>query len=216
MKVIHVLSGGLDSTVSLYALLSKFHKVECISFDYGQKHKRELEKAAETCKKLKVPHTIVDITSITSLVSNSALTSNLEVPEGHYEDENMKLTVVPSRNTIMASIAQGYAINKDFEAICLGVHAGDHAIYPDCRPLFIEKLSSLFEINNFKPIKVLTPFLEFNKIDIVRAGETLKVDFSLTQTCYKGREKACGKCGSCQERLEAFSRNGIKDPIQYE
>jgi 7-cyano-7-deazaguanine synthase len=213
MKVIHVLSGGLDSTTLLYWLLDKGHEVECISFDYGQRHKKELECAKITCKKLKVKHTVVDITSITKLISNSALTGKTAVPKGHYADKTMKATVVPSRNTIMASIAQGYAVNKNFDAICLGVHSGDHAIYPDCRPVFVEALRKLFSVNNYKPIKVLTPFIKISKIDIVTKGLVLGVDYSLAWTCYVGGTKPCQKCGACVERAEAFDKNNFSDPL---
>lgn len=216
MKVICILSGGLDSTTMLYWLLNKGHEVKAISFDYNQRHKRELEMAKATCQKLGVDWNVIDMTSITKFISNSALTGNIEVPHGHYEADNMKLTVVPSRNTIMASIANGYAANIGYDAIALGVHSGDHAIYPDCRPIFIKRLNKLFALNNFEPCKVLSPFLKKNKISILKEGFKLKVDYSLTLTCYEGKEKACGKCGSCQERLEAFKLNNLTDPLIYE
>jgi 7-cyano-7-deazaguanine synthase len=150
-----------------------------------------------------------------NLLSNSALTGNIDVPEGHYEDKNMKLTVVPNRNMIMASIAIGYAVNLGYEAIALGVHAGDHAIYPDCRPEFIEKLNAVSQIANYEPIKVIAPYVNMNKIDIVARGSEIGVDYSKTWTCYKGLDKACGRCGSCQERLEAFAANNLTDPVAY-
>jgi len=214
-KTIIILSGGLDSTTVLYYFLHKGHEIKAISFNYGQRHKIELEKAIATCKKLKISHEIVDIRTITKLISNSSLTSNIKVPEGHYEDETMKQTVVPSRNTIMASIAQGYAYNIGFDNIALGIHAGDHAIYPDCRAEFLGALREVFKINNYKPINVLAPFLHYSKAQIVKIGLKLGVDYSLTHTCYNGKEIACGKCGSCQERLEAFAKNKTKDFIKY-
>lgn len=213
MKVIHILSGGLDSTTLLYWLIKKKHTVETITFNYGQRHIKEIKSAVDTCKTLNIANTVVDISSITNLISNSSLTSNIEVPEGHYQDENMKTTVVPSRNTIMASIAQGYAVNKNFDAISLGVHSGDHAIYPDCRPEFIKYLRRTFLRNNYKPIKILVPFINKNKSQIIEIGKKLKVNYKLTWTCYKGEEKPCGKCGSCVERLEAFKENNLIDPL---
>lgn len=216
MKIIVILSGGLDSTTMLYRLIADSHSVKAISFLYGQKHFKELEMAKKTCEKLGIEHNIIDITSITKFISNSSLTSEQPVPQGHYEDENMKKTVVPSRNSIMAMIANGYAVNIDYDAIALGVHAGDHAIYPDCRPEFIDALRELLKVNNFKSIYVWAPFLKMNKTSILTQGIKLGVDYSLTWTCYEGKKEACGKCGSCQERLEAFKENNIKDPLEYE
>lgn len=216
MKVVAVVSGGMDSVTMLYGLKTLAEEVVAISFNYGQRHSKELEAAKATCDALGIQHDIVDIRSITGFISNSALTSDIEVPEGHYEDANMSKTVVPSRNSIMALIANGYAMNIAFDAIALGVHAGDHAIYPDCRPEFIEALRDLFRVNNYTTCEVLAPFLADNKISILKTGIEMGVDYSKTWTCYNGREKACGKCGSCQERLEAFKENNIEDPLEYE
>lgn len=213
MKVIAILSGGMDSSTMLYQLLADKNEVKAISFNYGQKHKLELEKASATCSKLNVPHKIIDISFIKELVSNSALTGDIEVPEGHYAGENMKLTVVPNRNMIMSSIAIGYAVNEDFDAIALGVHSGDHAIYPDCRPVFIEALNTIAAIANFKAIQVLTPFLNIDKGDIAIIGKNLGVDYSSTLTCYNGGETPCGKCGACVERKEAFEKAESIDPL---
>ncbi len=213
MKTVIVFSGGMDSTTLLYKLLAEGKEVKAISFNYGQRHSKELKFAKDTCDKLGVPHKVIDISFIKELVSNSALTSDIEVPEGHYESENMKLTVVPNRNMIMASIAIGYAVNEDFDEVALGVHAGDHAIYPDCRPAFISALRNIAAIANFKPIEIYTPFLLLDKGDIAIEGRELKVDYSLAWTCYKGLEKPCGKCGACAERAEAFAKASIVDPL---
>jgi len=212
-KTICVLSGGLDSTTLLYKLLEEGKEVRAISFNYGQKHSKELEFASKTCVKLGVQHKIVDISFLKELVNNSSLTSEIAVPEGHYQAENMKSTVVPNRNMIMASIAIGWAVNENFDEVCLGVHAGDHFIYEDCRPEFIEALSVIAHLSNFKPIKIYTPFLNIDKGDIACIGRDLNVDYSLAWTCYKGLDKPCGKCGACQERAEAFAKAGIKDPL---
>lgn len=216
MKVVAVVSGGMDSITMLYGLKTLAEDVVAISFNYGQRHSKELEAAKATCEALGVKHDVVDITSITKFISNSSLTSSQEVPEGHYESSNMAATVVPSRNSIMALIANGYAINIGYNAIALGVHAGDHAIYPDCRPEFVDALRELLRVNNYSTCEVITPFLEDNKISILKTGIEMGVDYSKTWTCYNGREKACGKCGSCQERLEAFKENNIEDPLEYE
>lgn len=207
-----VLSGGMDSTTLLYKLLAEGKEVKAISFNYGQRHNRELEQASATCKKLGVEHKIVDISFIKEIVSNSALTGDMEVPEGHYADETMKQTVVPNRNMIMSSIAIGYAVNLDYDEVALGVHAGDHAIYPDCRPEFIDALSRIAYIANYKPISIYAPYLLVDKGDIAREGVKLGVDYSLTHTCYKGGEQPCGKCGACREREEAFLKAGVADP----
>lgn len=213
MKTIIVFSGGMDSTTLLYKLLSEGKEVKAISFNYGQRHKKELKYAAKTCAKLGIEHKIVDMRFLKDLVSNSALTSDVAVPEGHYESETMKLTVVPNRNMIMASIAIGWAVNLDYDEVALGVHAGDHAIYPDCRPEFITALGGIASVANFKAIHIYTPFLLKDKGDIVIAGKELNVDYSLAWTCYKGGRRPCGKCGACQERKEAFLKANLKDPL---
>lgn len=212
MKTVIVLSGGMDSTTLLYKLLAEGKEVAAISFNYGQRHSRELEQAANTCKALGVQHKIVSLAPLQELISNSSLTGDIEVPEGHYEAENMKLTVVPNRNMIMASIAIGWAVNLDYDEVALGVHAGDHAIYPDCRPAFVEALAQIAQVANFKPIGIYTPFLYVDKGDIAIEGKALGVDYGLTHTCYKGEEIPCGKCGACQERAEAFAKAGEVDP----
>lgn len=213
MKSIVVLSGGMDSTTLLYKLIAEGKEVKAISFNYGQKHVRELDVAAKTCAKLGVEHKIVDMSFLKDIVSNSALTSDIAVPEGHYEDESMKKTVVPNRNMIMASIAIGWAVNEDYDEVALGVHAGDHAIYPDCRPAFVEALSAISAVANFKAISIYTPYLLLDKGDIALDGKALGVDYSLTHTCYNGTEIPCGKCGACQERAEAFAKAEAIDPI---
>lgn len=203
----------MDSTTLLYKLLAEEKEVRALSFNYGQRHSRELEQAKATCKQLGVDHRIIDLSFYKELASNSALTGDIPVPHGHYEAENMKLTVVPNRNMVMAAIAIGYAVNIDFDEVALGVHAGDHAIYPDCRPAFIDALSQIAKVANFKPIGIYTPFLFVDKGDIAIEGTKLGVDYSKTQTCYEGGEVPCGKCGACQERAEAFQKAETVDPL---
>ena len=205
-KTLVILSGGMDSTTLLYKTKKVRKEVQAISFDYGQRHRKELEYARKTCEKLGVKHTIVDISFLRDLLSNSALTGDIEVPEGHYEDESMKITVVPNRNMIMASIAIGYAVNLDYDEIALGVHAGDHAIYPDCRPQFIKALRKIARVANYEPIKVYTPFIRLQKGDIALIGLELGIDYNKTWSCYKGGEEHCGKCGACRERDEALQK----------
>jgi len=215
MKSVIVLSGGMDSTTLLYKLKDEWKEVFAISFNYGQKHIIELDKASKTCERLWVDHKIIDLSCITELISNSSLTSDIEVPEWHYEDENMKNTVVPNRNSIMANIAIWYAVNIWAKEVALWVHSWDHAIYPDCRPEFIDALRNLAKIANYESVEIYTPYLDTDKWWIVKDWLRLEVDYSLTHTCYKWKTRACGKCWSCQERLEAFKINWVEDPILY-
>lgn len=215
MKTIVILSGGLDSTTTLYHHIRRDDEVKAISFNYGQRQVKELDMARRTCKKLGIEHKVVDISNLNELLQGSALTSDIAVPHGNYDEDIMKITVVPNRNMILASISVGYAVSIGYDQVALGVHAGDHAIYPDCRPEFIDALTKICAIANYKPIKISAPFLNKTKAEIVAEGTKLGVDYGLTWTCYEGQEKACGKCGSCRERLEAFSINGLEDPLQY-
>lgn len=206
-KSVVVLSGWMDSTTLLYKLLDQWKEVHAISFDYGQKHKKELEYAKATCDKVGCTHSIVDLSNITKLISNSSLTSDQEVPEWHYAEENMKKTVVPNRNMIMASIAIGYAVNIGASEVALWVHSGDHAIYPDCRPEFIDALNQVALISNFDPITIYAPYVSgIDKGDIVIEWLKYWVDYALTWTCYKWEWSPCGKCWSCMERLLAFKK----------
>lgn len=215
-RIVAVVSGGMDSVTMLHDLKSQGHEIEVISFNYGQRHVKELEVAKSNAEALGLSHKVVEMSFMADLLSNSALTGDIDVPEGHYEDENMKLTVVPNRNMIMASIAIGYAVNLEFDTVALGVHSGDHAIYPDCRPEFIKELNDVSRIANYQAVEVIAPYIDMDKTSIIARGSQIGVDYSKTWTCYKGLEKACGQCGSCQERLEAFENNGLVDPVEYE
>lgn len=217
-KAVLILSGGMDSTTLLYHMI-KVLKLDVwpVSFNYGQRHLRELSAAMMTCHKLGLFHQIVDLSSITKLISNSALTDpSAPIPEGNYDEESMKATVVPNRNMILLSVAIGYAINIKAGSVYYGAHAGDHAIYPDCRPEFVAAMKLVAGLSNWEPMELVAPFSDIDKGDILEKGLYLGVDYSLTWTCYAGREKACGKCGACRERLEAFQKVGMKDPLEYE
>ena len=216
MKTVLILSWWLDSTTLLYRLISEWKEVLAISFDYGQRHKKELDYAAKTCAKLGIPHQVVDLSSITGLINNSCLTGEVSVTDGEYYEESMKLTVVPNRNSILANIAIAYAINIEADEISLWVHSGDHHIYPDCRPLFIEALRDLAQVCDYRRIGVYTPYLQADKRDILLDGVKFWVDYGSTWTCYKGSELACWVCGSCNERLAAFKEAGLSDPLRYE
>ena len=204
MKTILIYSGGLDSTTLLYKLLKAGDTVMCLSFDYGQRHKKELRAAKKICARLKIPHKIIDISIVKDLMQGSALTSRIKVPEGHYQAKSMRRTVVPNRNMIFISLAIAAAVSMRFDRVALAVHAGDHAIYPDCRPVFIKAMNAAAKIANYKKIRVYAPFLKLTKREIAKIGVRLRVPFQDTWTCYKGQSRPCGKCGACRERQEAL------------
>ncbi|RUO57993.1 7-cyano-7-deazaguanine synthase QueC [Pseudidiomarina marina] len=215
-KVVVIYSGGMDSFTVLHHAVRHGHEVYALSFNYGQRHVRELDAAARVCQQLGIPHKVVDITAINSLLAGSSLTSDIEIPEGHYAEASMQSTVVPNRNMILLSLAIGYAVSLGAEAVYYGAHSGDHAIYPDCRPEFVEKMNAVSLIANYEPVRIEVPYLRNNKAEILADGLRMNLDYSQTWTCYNGREKACGKCGACVERLEAFATNQVTDPLQYE
>lgn len=215
-KIVAILSGGMDSTTLVYQLVRQGLEVACLSFDYGQRHVKELEAARRTTQKLRLEHIIIPFgTEMKYLVSKSALTdTNQEVPQGHYAAENMKATVVPNRNMIMLALAAGYAITFGAKKLAYGAHAGDHAIYPDCRPEFAEAMTKALLLCHFDGgIQLIAPFMNITKSDICIIGLNLRVPYEDTWTCYAGLDKPCGVCGSCVERAEAFEFAGIIDPL---
>lgn len=211
-----IYSGGMDSRTVLQLAIKENDTVFAISFNYGQRHKKELLYAENVCLELGIPHKIIDMQFMQDIASNSALTSdNVIIPEGHYEAENMKQTVVPNRNAIMFNIALAFAINEGVNSIYMGIHSGDHAIYPDCRPVFFELMDQWARLaEDDLVIRLVTPFLEGDKTTILEAGYGMGVDYSQTWTCYKGLDRPCGVCGACQERAEAFASVGKKDPLE--
>ncbi|MBJ6136258.1 7-cyano-7-deazaguanine synthase QueC [Marinobacter litoralis] len=214
--VVVIYSGGMDSFTLLHLARAQGHKVHALSFNYGQRHVRELDAARAVCEAEGIPHKVIDIRAMSEVMSGSALTSDEEVPEGHYEEDNMKATVVPNRNMILLSLATGYAVTVNAQAVWYGAHGGDHAIYPDCRPEFVEKMDAVCRVANYEPVAVKAPFMMLDKGEILAEGLKLGLDYGQTWTCYNGRDKACGRCGSCVERLEAFAAHGIEDPLAYE
>jgi len=215
-KVVVIYSGGMDSFTVLHNAIRAGHDVYALSFNYGQRHVKELICAQNVCQELGIHHKIVDISAINQLIGGSSLTDDIEVPEGHYAADNMKSTVVPNRNMILLSLAVGYAVSLDAQAVYYGAHSGDHFIYPDCRPEFVQKMNDVCQIANYEPVDIISPYLQQTKIEILKDGLAMGLDYGKTWTCYNGREKACGKCGSCQERLEAFTLNNTIDPLPYE
>ena len=213
--VVVVFSGGMDSFTVLHRALKEGYKVSAVTFNYGQRHIKEIEYAKYVSMDLGIPHKIVDIETINQLLQGSSLTSNIDIPEGHYAEDIMKSTVVPNRNMILLSLAVGYAISIGASKVFYGAHAGDHAIYPDCRPEFVERLNEVSAIANYQPVEIVTPYLYLDKGAILADGLRMGLDYMQTWTCYNGRDKACGKCGACTERLEAFATNNIQDPLVY-
>ena len=215
-KAVVVYSGGMDSFTVLNTAIQNGLDVYALSFNYGQKHSKELEVAAQVCRELGVSHKVVDITAINSLMANSSLTGDAEIPEGHYESDSMKSTVVPNRNMVLLSMAIAYAVSLEAGKVYYGAHSGDHHIYPDCRPEFVEAMNAVSKIANYQSVEIVTPFLHASKGEILKAGLSMNLNYANTWTCYNGREKSCGKCGACNERLEAFAEQGKTDPLEYE
>lgn len=216
-KALVVFSGGMDSTVAVYWALKNYREVETLSFNYNSKHNnREYQYALKTCEKLGLKNTRIDLDFINKYFKSDLLQSGGAIPEGHYAADNMKSTVVPFRNGIMLAIAAGFAESQDCDVLVLGNHSGDHPIYNDCRPSFIEGITQAIKEGTAKNIEVISPFCNINKTAICKLGQELGVDFSLTYSCYKGGEKHCGKCGTCTERIEAFKDSGVPDPTIYE
>jgi 7-cyano-7-deazaguanine synthase len=215
MKTVVIYSGGLDSTVLLYHLMKEKHAVRCLGINYGQRHHRELQAAEQICQGLNIEYQMADLRGLRPLLACSALTSDLEVPEGHYAADNMKLTVVPNRNMIMLSVAIGWAVNLKFDAVAYAAHSGDHTIYPDCRPEFIDLMDQAARRCDWHSVRVLRPFVDMTKADIVRHGAELNVPFDQTWSCYKGEDVHCGRCGTCVERREAFKLAEVDDPTFY-
>lgn len=217
MTMLVVLSGGMDSVTALAHTATMYGDVHALTVNYGQRHVREIDAAAAQAERWASRHDVVDLTGVGNLLAGSALTDDVAVPEGHYSDASMAATVVPNRNAILSNVAGGVAVARKLDGIVLGVHAGDHPIYPDCRPEFVAALQAMLDAANdgYHRVRVEAPFLHTDKAGILRVGMALGVDYAATWTCYKGGERACGRCGSCVERLEAFAEIGEQDPLEY-
>lgn len=214
-KSLIILSGGMDSVTLLYD--KKDEIAVAVTFDYGSNHnKREEEFAKYHCNELGIEHIIIPLTFIHDYFKSSLLEGASAIPDGHYEDETMKSTVVPFRNGIMLSVACGIAESRELEKVLIANHFGDHAIYPDCRKGFIDAMSEAMKCGTYKGITIDAPYTTITKTDIAKIGKSLGIDYSKTYSCYKGGEKHCGKCGTCIERKEALRDAGIEDPTEYE
>lgn len=218
METIVICSGGLDSVSLAHRVAAEGRLRGLLSFDYGQRHAKEVAFAARCAARLKVPHRAIDIRGVGAALTGSALTDAVEVPDGHYAEETMKLTIVPNRNAIMLAIAFGLAAAERAGAVAAAVHGGDHFIYPDCRPGFIDAFQAMQDraLEGVAEIALETPYLNLTKADIVADGARHGTPFAETWSCYKGGARHCGRCGTCVERREAFHLAGVSDPTEYE
>ena len=205
----------MDSTTMMYEYRDRI--AIALSFDYGSKHNaKELECASWHCKQLGIKHVIIPLAFMQQYFKSSLLIGGEDIPEGSYDDENMKSTVVPFRNGIMLAIAAGLAESNGLQHVMMANHSGDHAIYPDCRPQFADAMGKAIEAGTYEGITLDTPYTHLSKADIVKRGVSLGVDYTHTWSCYKGQQIHCGKCGTCRERKEAFALAGIADTTHYE
>jgi 7-cyano-7-deazaguanine synthase len=216
MKVVVLCSGGMDSVTALYSARGEHEVAAALSFDYGSKHNaREIPCAAWHAHRLGVRHEVVELPFVNRLFASDLLQSGGEIPEGHYQDETMRRTVVPFRNGVMLAIAAGFAESAGAGGLVIAAHTGDHVIYPDCREDFMAAMGDAMRLGTYAGIRLLRPFIDWNKGRIAAAGVRLGVDFARTWSCYKGGELHCGRCGTCVERREAFAQAGVPDPTRY-
>jgi 7-cyano-7-deazaguanine synthase len=216
MRSLVILSGGLDSTV-LCAQESVAGEVRALSVHYGQRHARELLAAERVAARLGIQHESVDLSSLRPLLSGSSQTDDeVAVPFGHYAADSMRQTIVPNRNMILLAVAVARALSTGCARVLYGAHAGDHAIYPDCRPDFLAALAAAVRVCDWRPVELEAPFIGLTKAQIVARGAELRAPLELTWSCYVGGERHCGRCGACVERREAFHAAAVSDPTAYE
>lgn len=215
-----ILSGGIDSTTLCYQFVDREWKIKPLIFNYGQKHRKEIEYAQSTCSRLNLDAKIIDLSAINELLSGSALTDNSvdipEVSEKTMKFDTLKTTIVPNRNSIFLSLAIGYAVSQGIDNVLFGAHHSDRGVYPDCRKEFIESFQTSQRLaNDNVDLNVIAPFVDKTKGEIVSTGSGLSVPFKETWSCYAGKEIHCGKCSSCIERKKAFIEAGVEDPTFY-
>ena len=210
-----IYSGGLDSTTLLYE--ERERVALAVTFDYGSNHAaREIACARHHCEQLGIEHIVIELGFMSRYFQSSLLSGGDAIPSGNYDEENMKSTVVPFRNGIMLSIACGLAESRGLKRVLIANHGGDHAIYPDCRPEFINAMDAAMRAGTYVNVEVAAPYTNLSKADLVCRGAQLGIDYSHTYSCYRGSEQHCGTCGTCTERKEAFREAGIADPTIYE
>jgi 7-cyano-7-deazaguanine synthase len=216
LKVVVLCSGGMDSVVALHKAARDHTVVAALSFTYGSKHNhRELPFAQRHAEELGIPHVTIPMEFIGKYFDSHLLDRGGGIPKGHYEEENMKQTVVPFRNGIMLAVATGIAESRGAEGVIISAHSGDHAIYPDCRERFMLSMADAMMLGTYAEILLIRPFIGITKAGIATLGASLGVDFSQTWSCYVGGETHCGECGTCVERREAFQLAGLEDPTVY-
>jgi 7-cyano-7-deazaguanine synthase len=209
-----ILSGGMDSVTLLYDYQERI--ALAVSFDYGSNHNaREIPFARYHCERLGIRHVVIPLSFMAEHFKSSLLEGADAIPEGNYDDENMQSTVVPFRNGIMLSIAVGMAESAGLQHVMMANHGGDHAIYPDCRPEFVDAFSEAARTGTYVGVTLLSPYTHLTKADIARRGKQLGIDYGQTWSCYKGGKVHCGRCGTCVERREALAEAGIDDPTEY-
>jgi 7-cyano-7-deazaguanine synthase len=211
-------SGGLDSTVLLWSLKKSHHPhLKAIMFDYGQRHAKELTCGTSICVRNDIDYVLADLSAVNHLIAKGSQSGSEPVPHGHYAEESMRRTIVPNRNMIMIAIAVGHAVTTDRDKVYYAAHAGDHAVYPDCRPSFTVPLrEAVVQGNAWDKVDLYSPFLDMTKADIVKLGVSIGAPLQDTWSCYAGGHAHCGKCGTCVERREAFQLAGVQDPTVYE
>ncbi len=218
-RAVAVVSGGMDSVTLAYMLDFEGYDLHLISIDYGQRHAKEIGYARRCAERLGASFDVVDISEVGRLLGGSTLTDDIDVPHGHYAAENMAVTMVPNRNAIMLSIAYGVAVARKAALVAAAVHAGDHYVYPDCRPDFIKAFDRMQRkaVEGFgeESLYLHAPFIGKTKAGIVEVGVELGVPYGDTWSCYEGGELHCGQCGTCTERKEAFELAGVPDPTEY-
>jgi 7-cyano-7-deazaguanine synthase len=219
-RMVAIVSGGMDSVTLAHLLASESQALHLLSVNYGQRHRKELLFAEKCAARLSAEWKCIDLTGLTHLLQGSALTDpSVPVPHGHYAAESMRSTVVPNRNAILFSIAAGWAVSLGADGVASGVHAGDHAIYPDCRPEFVTALSKALVLatEGFAPpgFRLYAPFVGMTKAEIASLGKRLGVPWEQTWSCYEGGAIHCGRCGTCVERREAFQLAGVGDRTEY-
>lgn len=210
-----IVSGGMDSITLLYDMQDRI--ALGISFDYGSKHNsREIPFARLHCQRLGIPHVTIPLSFMADYFKSSLLKGGEEIPEGSYDEENMKSTVVPFRNGIMLSIAAGLAESNGLKNVMMANHGGDHTIYPDCRPGFVSAMDEAIRHGTYADVRLVAPYTNITKTDIALRGKALGIDYSETWSCYKGGLHHCGRCGTCTERREALAAAGIQDTTVYD
>ena len=217
MRVVVLVSGGMDSVTALYDARASHQVDAALSFRYGSKHNdREIPCARWHCERLGVVHRVISLEFIGELFRSALLRSGGEIPDGDYDEARMRQTVVPFRNGILLAAAAGYAESAGAEGLVIAAHAGDHALYPDCREPFLEAMGTAIRLGTYAGITLLRPFVAFTKARIAARARELGVDLGRTWSCYRGGEVHCGTCGTCVERRDAFALAGVPDPTEYQ